>query len=60
MALKCSEKERAAFESAVREGLADSAAGRMVPYETVRRWVLSWGSESELSLSSTACIGSEE
>jgi predicted transcriptional regulator len=42
------EKERVAFEAAVREGLADSAAGRVTPYEKVRRWLLSWGSESEL------------
>jgi predicted transcriptional regulator len=42
------EQERAAFEAAVREGLADSAARRVTPYEKVRRWLLSWGSESEL------------
>ena len=38
----------AAFVAAVEEGLADLEAGRTVPYEDVRRWLLSWGTEGEL------------
>jgi predicted transcriptional regulator len=33
---------------AVADGLASLDAGRGVPYENVRRWLLSWGTESEL------------
>lgn len=40
--------EAAAFDAAVREGIADAAAGRTAPYEDVRRWLLSWGSDNEL------------
>jgi len=40
--------DRAAFLAAVDEGLADAKAGRTVPYAKVRRWLLSWGSDSEL------------
>ncbi len=40
--------ERAAFLAAVDEGLADAKAGRTVPYEKVRRWLLSWGTDKEL------------
>jgi len=35
-----------AFRAAVDAGVAD--AGRTVPYEDVRRWLLSWGTENEL------------
>lgn len=38
----------AEFAAAVNEGLADAEAGRVVPYEKVRRWLLSWGTENEL------------
>ena len=38
----------AAFLAAVEEGIADAEAGLTVPYEDVRRWVLSWGTENEL------------
>ena len=39
----------AGFLAAVKgEGLASAAAGRTVPYEAVRKWLLSWGSENEL------------
>jgi predicted transcriptional regulator len=41
-------KELAAFEMTVREGLADAAAGKLIPYEEVRRRLLSWGGRSEL------------
>lgn len=37
-----------AFAAAVREGLADAENGRTIPYEDVRRWLLSWGTENEL------------
>lgn len=37
-----------AFLAAVAEGVADADAGRVVPYEKVRRWLLSWGTDSEL------------
>ena len=40
--------EDAAFTAAVDEGLASLDVGRSVPYEDVRRWLLSWGAENEL------------
>lgn len=40
--------EMAAFRAAVEKGREDARAGRMVPYEDVRRWLLSWGTEHEL------------
>jgi len=40
--------DTAAFLAAVEEGLADADAGRTVLHEDVRRWLLSWGTESEL------------
>jgi predicted transcriptional regulator len=40
--------EDAEFLAAVQEGIADADAGRMIPYEKVRRWLLSWGTENEL------------
>jgi predicted transcriptional regulator len=43
------EDDRSEFLAAVDEGLADVKAGRTVPYEKVRRWLLSWGSDKELS-----------
>lgn len=36
------------FEAAVRKGLADADAGRTIPYEKIRRWLLSWGTDKEL------------
>lgn len=41
-------KDRAEYLAAVDEGLADAKAGRTVPYEKIRRWLLSWGSGKEL------------
>jgi predicted transcriptional regulator len=32
-----------AFAEAVRKGIEAAATGRTVPYETVRSWLLSWG-----------------
>jgi predicted transcriptional regulator len=40
--------DNADFLAAVDEGLADAKAGRVVPYEKVRRWLLSWGTDNEL------------
>ena len=41
-------EDRAAYLAAVDEGLADAEAKRTVPFEKVRRWLLSWGSDQEL------------
>lgn len=40
---------RAEYLAAVDEGLADAKAERTVPYEKVRRWLLSWGSDKKLN-----------
>jgi len=40
--------EDSAFREAVREGIADADDDRTVDYDAVRRWLLSWGTESEL------------
>jgi hypothetical protein len=32
----------------VARGIASAEAGRLIPYEIVRRWILSWGSGAEL------------
>lgn len=40
--------ETEAFVAAVKEGIASADAGRTVPYEDVRKWLLSWGTEREL------------
>lgn len=40
--------EHGEYLAAVDEGLADAKDGRTVPYEKVRRWLLSWGSGKEL------------
>ena len=42
------DKELAAYLAAIDEGLADLDAGRSIPYEKIRRWLLSWGTENEL------------
>jgi predicted transcriptional regulator len=42
------EQDDDALRAAVAEGLADDAAGRTIPYEDVRRWLLSWGTDEEL------------
>ena len=41
-------QNRAEYIAAVDEGIADAKAGRILPYEKVRRWLLSWGSDKEL------------
>jgi predicted transcriptional regulator len=40
--------QQAEFRAAVEEGMADARAGRTIPLEAVKRWLLSWGSENEL------------
>ena len=37
-----------AFARAVEDGLKSLDAGRSLPYEKVRRWLLSWGTDREL------------
>ena len=38
----------AAFVEDVAQGVACAEAGRLVAYEQVRRWILSWGTGAEL------------
>lgn len=38
----------AAFVAAVEAGQASLDSGRGIPYEDVRRWMLSWGTEKKL------------
>ena len=42
------DRDEAAFRAAVEAGLASLDAGRSLAYEDVRRWLLSWGTDSEL------------
>ncbi len=37
-----------AFVAAVKRDLSSADAGRTVPYEDVRKWLLSWGAADEL------------
>jgi predicted transcriptional regulator len=46
---EAADPETEAFRAAVQEGIDDADAGRTVPYEDVRRWLLSWGTDRELS-----------
>jgi predicted transcriptional regulator len=41
-------EDNSALVAAVQEGIEAADAGRIVPYEAVRRWLLSWGTEAEL------------
>jgi predicted transcriptional regulator len=45
---KLTPEEQADYLAAVDEGLADIAAGRMVPAEKVRLWIESLGTDREL------------
>lgn len=36
-------------EQALLDGEADYAAGRVISHEAMRRWLLSWGTENELT-----------
>lgn len=38
-----------ALRAAVQEGIDAAEAGRTIPYEVVRRWLLTWGMEDERS-----------
>ncbi|MGL4962673.1 MAG: hypothetical protein ACRC67_15685 [Inquilinus sp.] len=40
--------ETTAKRAAIREGIAAADAGRLIPHEEMRRWLLSWGTENEL------------
>ena len=40
--------EEAALRAAVQAGVVSLDAGRSVPYEDVRKWLLTWGSDNEL------------
>jgi predicted transcriptional regulator len=42
------DEELAAYLAAVDEGIASMDAGRGIPYEKIRLWLLSWGTENEL------------
>jgi predicted transcriptional regulator len=42
------DEETAAFTAAVQKGLSSLDKGRSIPYEKIRRWLLSWGTEKEL------------
>ena len=37
-----------AFRAAVEKGMASLDAGKNVPYEDVRKWLQSWGTDKEL------------
>jgi predicted transcriptional regulator len=37
-----------AYVKAIEEAQADVDAGRTIPFEKVRRWLLSWGTAKEL------------
>lgn len=41
--------ETEAFVAAVQEGVRCADAGKTVPYEDARRWLLSWGTSNELA-----------
>jgi predicted transcriptional regulator len=40
--------DSADFVAGVQEGLASLDKGRSIPYEKIRRWLLSWGTDKEL------------
>ena len=40
--------DAASFRAEVARGLASAEAGRVIAYEAVRRWILSWGTGKEL------------
>ena len=44
---QATEDDGASFREDVARGIASAEAGRLVPYEAVRRWILSWGTDEE-------------
>jgi predicted transcriptional regulator len=42
------DRDEEAFKAAVEAGIDDADKGRTIPYEHVRKWLLSWGSDKEL------------
>jgi len=48
-------QEDVAFIAAIEAGKASLDGGRGVPYEDVRNWLLSWGSENELPAPHSHC-----
>jgi predicted transcriptional regulator len=48
MAQPTTPPDDAEFLAAVEEGLASLDAGKGIPYDKIRRWLLSWGTENEL------------
>jgi predicted transcriptional regulator len=42
------DRDDAKFCADVREGIADADAGRVIPQDAIRRWLLSWGTGNEL------------
>jgi predicted transcriptional regulator len=40
--------EIAAKRAAILKGIASADAGKVIPYEDVRRWLLSWGTKDDL------------
>ena len=45
---RLSPEEQVEHLAAVDRGIADGEAGRTVPWEDVKRWMLSWGTPEEL------------
>jgi len=43
-----SEDEIRAKREAVRAGIADADAGRLIPFGEIKAWIRSWGSKNEL------------
>ena len=41
------EADDAADGAAVREGIADAEAGRVIPHEEVAKWLATWGTPAE-------------
>jgi predicted transcriptional regulator len=41
-------EDKATFRAGMRRGIADADAGRTVPFEKVKAWLMSWGKPDEL------------
>ena len=42
------DSEEAEYLAAVDAAIAEADAGKGIPYEKIRRWLLSWGTDKEL------------